>query len=90
MQMFLGQEEGHTLMEQANIPRRYIQCSFDNFEIHNDSHKHALKISKQFVKNYPVQDVGLLFIGPCGVGKTHLAVAILQELIKEKEADAIL
>jgi DNA replication protein DnaC len=74
------------LLEQANIPRRYAQCTFENFEIHNDSHRHALKISKQFVKNYPVQDVGLLFIGPCGVGKTHLAIATVQKLIKEKKA----
>jgi DNA replication protein DnaC len=74
------------LLEQANIPRRYAPCTFDNFEIHNDSHRHALKISKQFVKNYPVQDVGLLYIGPCGVGKTHLAIATVQELIKEKKA----
>lgn len=76
------------LLEQANIPRRYTHCSFDNFEIHeeNESHRHALKISKQFVKNYPVQDVGLLYIGPCGVGKTHLAIATIQELIKEKKA----
>lgn len=74
------------LFKQANIPRRYTHCTFDNFEIHNDSHKHALKISKQFVKNYPVQDVGLLFIGPCGVGKTHLAIATLQELIRDKKA----
>lgn len=74
------------LFELANIPRRYTSCTFDNFEIHNDSHRHALKISKQFVKNYPVQDVGLLYIGPCGVGKTHLAIATVQELIKEKKA----
>jgi DNA replication protein DnaC len=33
-----------------------------------------------------VLDVGLLFIGPCGVGKTHLAIAVLQELINTKEA----
>ncbi len=74
------------LFELANIPRRYTECTFDNFEIHNDSHRHGLKISKQFVKNYPVQDVGLLYIGPCGVGKTHLAIATVQELIKEKKA----
>jgi DNA replication protein DnaC len=72
------------LIEQANIPKRYQACSLKNFEVHNDSHRDALKISKQFVKNYPVQDVGLLFIGPCGVGKTHLAVAIIQELILKK------
>jgi DNA replication protein DnaC len=39
---------------------------------------------KKFVKNYPVQDVGLLFLGPCGVGKTHLAVATMNELIHKK------
>lgn len=72
------------LLIRANIPRRYQNCSFKNFEVHNDSHRDALRISKQFVKNYPVQDVGLLFIGPCGVGKTHLAVAIIRELIEKK------
>ncbi len=72
------------LLIRANIPRRYQNCSFKNFELHNDSHRDALRISKQFVKNYPVQDVGLLFIGPCGVGKTHLAVAIIRELIEKK------
>jgi DNA replication protein DnaC len=45
-----------------------------------------LKISRKFIKEYPVQDIGLLFIGPCGVGKTHLAVAIINELIREKKA----
>jgi len=74
------------LLEQANIPRRYKHCTLKNFEIHHDSHSDALKISKQFIKNYPVQDVGLLFIGPCGVGKTHLAVAICRELIEKKRA----
>ncbi|MCX7973353.1 MAG: ATP-binding protein [Candidatus Aminicenantes bacterium] len=72
------------LLEKAGIPKRYQNCTFKNFEVHNDSHKDALRISKQFVKNYPIQDVGLLFIGPCGVGKTHLAVAIIRELIEKK------
>lgn len=79
------ERQANILLEQANIPRRYTHCTFDNFEIHDDSHRHAIKISKQFVKNYPVQDVGLLFIGPCGVGKTHLAVATMNELIQKKK-----
>jgi DNA replication protein DnaC len=74
----------NVILEQANLPKRYKNCSFNNFEIHNDSLRSALKISKKFVKNYPVQDIGLLFQGPCGVGKTHLAVAILNELIEKK------
>jgi len=77
------------LLEQANIPRRYQSCHFENFKVLNDDQKDALKISKKFVENYPVQDVGLLFMGPCGVGKTHLAVAILQELILKKDARCI-
>ncbi|UCC41509.1 MAG: ATP-binding protein [Candidatus Aminicenantes bacterium] len=72
------------LLDQANIPRRYRSCTFSNFEIHDDSHKHATKIAKKFVENFPAQDVGLLFQGPCGVGKTHLAVATINELVKKK------
>lgn len=79
------QKKNQILFEQANIPKRYQNCSFSNFEEdHHPSLRHALKIARQFVKNYPVQDVGLLFQGPCGVGKTHLAVAIINELIWNK------
>lgn len=84
-----GERRKQALLEQANIPRRYLNCRLDNFEVHHDSHKDALKISKKFVKNYPAQDVGILFIGPCGVGKTHLAVAIIQELILTKNVPCI-
>jgi len=78
------ERKNQILFDQANIPRRYRECTFKNFEIHNDSHRDALKITKKFVKNFPVQDIGLLFLGPCGVGKTHLAVATIHELIEKK------
>jgi len=84
-----GQRWKQSLLDQANIPRRYQACTLDNFEVHNDSHKAALKICRQFIKNYPAQEVGLLFIGPCGVGKTHLAVSVIQELIRAKDASCI-
>lgn len=80
------QNRSAALLAEANLPQRYAECTFANFEVHNDSHKHALKISQQFVKNFPVQDIGLLFQGPCGVGKTHLSVAIINELIRKKGA----
>jgi DNA replication protein DnaC len=73
-----------TLLEQARLPKRYRNCRLDNFKSLNDSHRDALKISKKFVDNYPIQDVGLLYIGPCGVGKTHLAVGVIQEIILDK------
>jgi DNA replication protein DnaC len=84
-----GDRRKQALVEQANIPRRYQNCRLENFEVHNDSHRDAKKISEKFVKNYPSQEVGLLFIGPCGVGKTHLAVSIIQELILMKDVRCI-
>jgi DNA replication protein DnaC len=39
--------------------------------------------ARKFVDEYPLVEVGLLFIGSCGVGKTHLAVAALKEIIKK-------
>jgi DNA replication protein DnaC len=80
---------GEVLAEQAGIPKRYQNCSLASFEVHNDSHRDALKISRQFVKNFPAQEVGLVFIGPCGVGKTHLGVAIIRELIEKKKAPCV-
>ncbi|MBN1273590.1 MAG: ATP-binding protein [Candidatus Aminicenantes bacterium] len=72
------------LLEGANIPPRYRECTLENFEIHNDSHKVAMKLSKKWVHDFPVLKWGILFLGPCGVGKTHLAVAIIHELIRGK------
>lgn len=39
--------------------------------------------ARKFVDEYPT-DFGLLFVGPTGVGKTHLAVAVLRELVLRK------
>jgi DNA replication protein DnaC len=75
------------LLQQARIPERYRECSFDNFEPLSDptaivsSIQRALKTSKKFVEEYPLVQVGLLYLGSCGVGKTHLAVAVLRALI---------
>ena len=38
----------------------------------------------RFVEEYPVDNTGLLIIGSIGVGKTHLAVGIIKELILSK------
>jgi len=79
------------LLNRANIPKRYQNCSFANFEIHKDNRSHvdALKLSKKFVSDYPGLNVGLLYIGACGVGKTHLAVAVIRELVLKKRVFAM-
>lgn len=74
---------GQTLLEAARLPRRYANCTLDNFECEpNSSQEIALQYAKCLVRDYPYIDRGLLFMGPVGVGKTHLAVAILRGLIE--------
>lgn len=75
----------------ARIPPRYEHCDFAGFDISthdnpafNESLRQARFLAERFAREYPVQaDFGLLFMGPCGVGKTHLAVAILRALIEK-------
>jgi len=80
-----------SLLKQAQIPRRYEHCAFENFDIRKDpqtGHTNrslvAAKLySQKLVEEYPT-DFGLLFVGPTGVGKTHLGVAVLRELMVRK------
>lgn len=47
---------------------------------------HAHFKASQFVQDYPhaTDGRGLMFVGPAGRGKTHLAVGVLRALIEEK------
>ncbi|MGB0122627.1 MAG: ATP-binding protein [Silvibacterium sp.] len=78
------------LLERARIPRRYQHCSFESYEANfpgaDASLAAAHLTARKFVDGYPVttEGHGLLLTGSIGVGKTHLAVGILQSLIVEK------
>ena len=71
------------LLSQSRIPNRFLTCAFDNFEPLCPSLHRALMNTRKFVDEYPLVDVGLLFLGRCGVGKTHLAVSALKELMSK-------
>ena len=77
-----AQSTRRKLLEAARIPRRYGNCSLNNYRSDERSSQNtAFQYACRLVLDYPAVDRGLLFIGPVGVGKTHLAVAILKGLI---------
>ena len=68
------------LKARAAIPRRYAKCSFVNFTAYpNEGLERALRRAKKFASTFPAPQKRLLLEGPSGIGKTHLAVAILHE-----------
>ena len=85
------------LLEEAAIPVRYQHCRLGNFKPGHDSAGglqlvRALSLCGQYVKTFAAEkgpgfrDTGLVFTGPPGVGKTHLAVAVLHDLIVDYRA----
>jgi len=82
----------------AGILPRYRHCKISSFQTSTQSPRvrtrleAARKIAQDYVDNFIRQEdqgfrqSGLLFIGPPGVGKTHLAVGVLLEVIERYRA----
>jgi DNA replication protein DnaC len=77
------------LSEKAAIPPLYEKASLDNFILPADNPVARTGLAsvalavRAYVRDFPaVPKPGLLFIGPPGTGKTHLAVAALRGLIE--------
>jgi DNA replication protein DnaC len=75
---------GIRFLDAARIPPRFRECSFHNYYPKNDSQYFAHSFASRLVDEYPAVETGLLFMGTVGVGKTHLAIAVLKELIEKK------
>jgi DNA replication protein DnaC len=73
------------LFEQARVPRRHAECTLSNYQpaTENVSQMLAFRQAYRLVREYPSNGRGLLFAGSVGVGKTHLAVAILRGLAEK-------
>ncbi|WP_418805922.1 ATP-binding protein [Parasutterella sp.] len=71
---------------ETRMPLEYQTKDFSTFIQETDSQKAAFKLARRFVKGWEKAKAGgygLLFLGSCGTGKTHLACAIMIELLKE-------
>ncbi len=73
------------LASACRIPPRYEHCTLANFTPGHPSLVAALEKTMAYCHGYPYggedEGLGLLFTGENGVGKTHLAVAALRELV---------
>ncbi len=75
-------------LAEAGIPPRYQHCSLEDFDRFSEAPalSWAWQVARDFADKYPAERGGLLFVGPCGVGKTHLAVAVLRKVMEDRGA----
>ena len=82
-------------LARTRIPTRYEHCDFENFDTKlydiemgpdfaawNRSLEQAKLVVEAYARDYPAGiETGLLIMGPCGAGKTHLAVSALRQIV---------
>lgn len=78
------------LMNMASIPDKYSESSFENFQVTKNTEL-AYETCLQYVENFQEMKKGssLALFGNVGTGKTHLAIAVIRELIKRYSIQAI-
>ncbi|HEX8171903.1 MAG TPA: ATP-binding protein [Thermoanaerobaculia bacterium] len=76
----------------ASIPKRYEHCTLETFREKSTVLKNAKRRLQEFVDLWPntPEGKGLLLMGGCGVGKTHLAVAALIEIVRAGKPGRVL
>ncbi len=62
------------------IREKHFTCTLDSFQ----GHPKVVSAARQYAAN---PDQSLLISGNCGSGKTHIAVAILREMLKQGKRD---
>ncbi len=72
---------------EAGIPGKFANTRLETYHPIDASQKLALRVAQDFVTDFGTSQQGLMFMGRPGLGKTHLAVAVIKMLILDKKAD---
>lgn len=76
----------------ALIPKRFLTRTLDNYQVEHDQQRKALKFCRHYVATFDqIREVGrcMVLIGKPGTGKTHLGVAIANELLHKTSRSAV-
>ena len=73
-------------LAESRIPPKFAKAELATYKPDTDSQREALRLAKKFVESFPAEQKGLVFFGPPGVGKTHLAIGLLKAVIRDKGA----
>ncbi len=74
------EEKPESILPKYGIPKKYWYCSPDTFQ----GYEALVEKCRKYIQK---PESSLLFTGNCGTGKTHLAISILRELIKNGLTD---
>jgi DNA replication protein DnaC len=80
---------GAKRLAEANVPKRYQHCTLGNFTAYNESLERAVSQARRVAEAYPAISAGLFLEGQPGVGKTHLAAAVLKQVIQTTGARGV-
>lgn len=87
-------QRSHEYLSRAGIPERYRHCRLHSFQTDSTHRRSASQkltahaTCRRYVDEFfdleeeRFRASGLLFVGPPGVGKTHLAAAVLAEVVE--------
>ncbi len=79
----LRKQKIESILGKSGIKKRYLSRTIDSFSVTAEN-KRSFEVATDYIKNfreYFAQGKGLYLEGPCGTGKTHLAIAIALAII---------
>lgn len=75
----------NTLLKKANIPDKFREASVANYQIECEGQEHAVFLATSYINEFQQTGKGefnLIFYGIPGTGKTHLAISIINAIVK--------